>query len=120
MGTRSLPKWVIGLALAVLVDLELVLREPGDEPAVHIHDRGGDADQVDARLETAREAPRAFALRHAPASVPAARPISASRLHVTHRILQEGRDPDACSWIPCLRELEGQAYNRPARCRSPP
>ena len=39
MGTRSLPKWVIGLALAVLVDLELVLREPGDEPAVRIHRR---------------------------------------------------------------------------------
>ena len=40
-----------GLPLAVLVDLEGVFGESGHQAAVLIEDGGGDADQIDARLE---------------------------------------------------------------------
>ena len=45
------------LRVAVFEDLEVVFREPGDQPAVRVGDGDGDLDDVDARSE--RTAPSA-------------------------------------------------------------
>ena len=42
--------------LAVLVDREIVLPEPANEPPAHVGDAGRHVDQLDARLEAERSA----------------------------------------------------------------